>query len=680
MKLSEVGEDKPKAMKLSEVEIAPPSQIEETKEFFRGAALPALGVMQSIPYEPVQRFATEQVQQIEARPEYVRPGATTGARGLGKFIGSAGLTTLPVPKLMSSTAGLGTGARLGARMAGGAATGAATSGLIQEAPTMEQIRPAKEEAAKVGGAIGAALGGVPSLAQAAKSGYDRLSNTLNRAFGGDVKRLAEELRRYASTQSGAEANMARKLADDAMMRAGVAEREAGVAMKRAGIAEAEAGRQAEIGAQRLGAMPGTVGQVEAGAMRAIPATEQSIGQRIKDFANSIYTRLRDARSERVKVNKQQAFADAYEKELAGGNVAQTNAYKNLLQQIDAEITNPVTGLSNVEVGSLREQLQSLRRQLDPTEIVGNKVIGRRISFESLENLRRFLNDRSYGLPAEGFDAISQQQAGNIARSVENIMEEFSPGIRKYIDQYRKDSEPLRVFATKIGKALTGEQLTGAGSNYATVAAQNIPGKVFKDRESYQALVDAFGGDARFASKEAAKYFTNEIEKLGGNPEKIRNFIRDNREMLNVTGNKPLLESYFAQVQQTAGRAKFAGEKAKTEAQLAQERTAAAKTEVGTAETQMRLARDFETLQSNLITARNPQEIATATDAFARKALSEGRINQTKYREIMDQSNRILSAVDDSRVAKEEINRMIPRILGYGVLGAAGVYGIRSMEK
>ena len=116
---------------------APPSQLEETKEFFRGAALPALGVMQSIPYEPIQRFATEQVQQIESKPEYVRPGATTGARGLGKFIGSAGITTLPVPKLLSGTAGLSTGARLGARVTGGAATGAATSGLIQEAPTME---------------------------------------------------------------------------------------------------------------------------------------------------------------------------------------------------------------------------------------------------------------------------------------------------------------------------------------------------------------------------------------------------------------------------------------------------------------------------------------------------------------------------------------------------------------
>ena len=680
MKLSEVGEEKPRTMKLSEVETAPPSQMEETKEFFRGAALPAFGVMQSIPYEPIQKFATEKVQQIEARPEYISPGGTIGARSLGKFIGSAGLATLPVPQLLSRTAPLSAGARLGSRVAGGAATGAVTSGLMQEAPTMEQIRPVKEEAAITGGTIGALLGGVPSLAQAAKSGYDKLSNTLNRAFGGDVKRLAEELRRYASTQSGAEANTARKLADDAAKRATAAEKESGAAVKRAGIAETEAGRQAEIGAQKLGTMPGTVGQVEAGAMRAIPATEQSIGQTIKDTANAIYKKLRDARSERVTENKRQAFSDAFEKESDNKNVIQTQAYKNLLQQIDTELENPVTGLSNVEVGSLRQQLESLRRYLDPTQVVGGTVIGRKISFESLENLRRFLNDRSYGLPAEGFDAISQQQAGTIAKQVEKVMEEFSPGIRKYIDQYRKDSEPLRVFATKIGKALTSQQLTGSGSNYATVAAQSIPGKVFKDRESYQSLVDALGGDTKFASKEAAKYFTNEIEKLAGNPEKIRTFIRDNREMLNVTGNKPLLENYFAQVQQASGRAKFAGEKAKTETQLAQERTAAAKTESGAAETQMRVARDFETLQSNLITARNPQEIATATDAFARKALAEGRINQAKYREIMDQSNRILSAVDDSRIAKEEINRMVPRVLGYGVLGAAGVYGVRSMER
>jgi hypothetical protein len=680
MKLSEVGEEKPRTMKLSEVETAPPSQMEETKEFFRGAALPAFGVMQSIPYEPIQKFATEKVQQIEARPEYISPGGTIGARSLGKFIGSAGLATLPVSKLLSRTAPLSAGARLGSSVAGGAATGAVTSGLMQEAPTMEQIRPVKEEAAITGGTIGALLGGVPSLAQAAKSGYDKLSNTLNRAFGGDVKRLAEELRRYASTQSGAEANMARKLADDAAKRVTAAEKESGAAVKRAGIAEAEAGRQAEIGAQKLGIMPGTVGQVEAGAMRAIPATEQSIGQTIKDTANAIYKKLRDARSERVTENKRQAFSDAFEKESDNKNVIQTQAYKNLLQQIDTELENPVTGLSNVEVGSLRQQLESLRRYLDPTQVVGGTVIGRKISFESLENLRRFLNDRSYGLPAEGFDAISQQQAGTIAKQVEKVMEEFSPGIRKYIDQYRKDSEPLRVFATKIGKALTSQQLTGSGSNYATVAAQSIPGKVFKDRESYQSLVDALGGDTKFASKEAAKYFTNEIEKLAGNPDKIRTFIRDNREMLNVTGNKPLLENYFAQVQQASGRAKFAGEKAKTETQLAQERTAAAKAESGAAETQMRVARDFETLQSNLITARNPQEIATATDAFARKALAEGRINQAKYREIMDQSNRILSAVDDSRIAKEEINRMVPRVLGYGVLGAAGVYGVRSMER
>jgi hypothetical protein len=35
------------------------------------------------------------------------------------------------------------------------------------------------------------------------------------------------------------------------------------------------------------------------------------------------------------------------------------------------------------------------------------VTGKPVSFEGLETLRRFLRDRSYGLPAEGFDAIGQ---------------------------------------------------------------------------------------------------------------------------------------------------------------------------------------------------------------------------------------------------------------------------------
>jgi hypothetical protein len=643
-----------------------PSQFEETKEFFKGAALPALGIAQSIPYEPIQRFATEKVQQIEATPEYVRPGATTGARGLGKFVGSMGLTTLPIPTVLQRTAQLSTPARVGARVVGGAATGAGTSALIQEAPTMEEIGPRKKEAAVVGGALGGVLGTVPSLAEAAKAGYSRLSKTLNRAFGGDAKRLAEELRNYASGRAGEEAKIAKRLADDA-------EKQAGVSTKRATIAEQEAARQAQIGEQRLGAMPGTRGEVEAGAMRAIPASEQSVGQRIKDAANTVFQRLRTERSNRVEVNKQAAFQDAFQKETQGQRVDETEAFKNLIQEIDATITNPVTGLSNVEVSALRQQLQSIKNQLDPIKMVGDTAIGQPVSFQGLETLRRFLNDRAFGLPAEGFDAIGQQEAGNLAKGVEKIMVEFSPKVRTYIDQYRKDSEPLRVFATKIGKALTGEQLKGGGANYATVAAQNIPGRIFKDRESYQALVDALGGDKRFASSEAAKYFTSEIEKLGGDPKKIQSFIRDNREMLSVTGNKDLFERYFAQLQQATKRGEFAAGKAKTEAETA-------KTQLGLAEQQRALAQDFETLQSNIVTAKDAAEIARATDAFAKKALSSGRINQQQYRQIMERSNSILSTVADQRIAKEEINRAIPRILGFGALGAAGVYGVRSLEK
>ena len=122
-----------------------------------------------------------------------------------------------------------------------------------------------------------------------------------------------------------------------------------------------------------------------------------------------------------------------------------------------KIINPETKLTNVSIDEVKGQLNKVRRALDPTEEVDGVVIGRPISFEALENLRRFLRDRSYGLPAEGFDAIGQQQAGKLADAVEKIQREFSPGIEKFLTQYRKDSEPLNAFRTKLGESIVGKE-------------------------------------------------------------------------------------------------------------------------------------------------------------------------------------------------------------------------------
>ena len=303
------------------------------------------------------------------------------------------------------------------------------------------------------------------------------------------------------------------------------------------------------------------------------------------------------------------------------------------------------------------------------------IVGKPVTFEGLEQLRRFLRDRSFGLPSEGFDAIGQQQAGKLADIVESVQREFTSGypsltaavkgdkssaFDRFLEQYRKDSEPLRVFKTKPGK-LFEEQLPGV-KGYAKVSSENIPSKVFKDRESYQGLIEALGGNKAFAENEARKYFASQMEKLAGDPKKLEAFIRDNRTMLNLTNARDMAESYIARASAFAKR----GEAAKTRA--GQERDVAAK--------QSGLAKDFAKLESDLVTAQTPQEIAGLHETLAKKLLSEGTISQQQYRTMLQEANNVLQTVKDTAQAKQQLLGLTWRGVGGGALGAATYMGVK----
>ena len=115
------------------------------------------------------------------------------------------------------------------------------------------------------------------------------------------------------------------------------------------------------------------------------------------------------------------------------------------------------------------------------------------------------------------------------------MSEFSDGrINKFIEQYRKDSEPMRAFNTKIGRAFLDQELLGKGVNYNSVAAQDIPAKVFRSPESFEILVDALGGNRQLANAEANKYFASQLEGVT-TYDRAKDFISKNRTMLKETG-------------------------------------------------------------------------------------------------------------------------------------------------
>ena len=405
--------------------------------------------------------------------------------------------------------------------------------------------------------------------------------------------------------------------------------------------------------------PGVTVQEEAGQFKPIGESKQTLGERIRNYTNQVYDQLKARRDTNAKILKQDAFGEAYQKELTGGRITDTKAFQNLTQEIKTTLVNPQTGLS-----SESNQLQQLVNKLQPTKEVGGVVVGKPISFQELDNIRRMLRDRSYGLPAEGYDAIGQIEAGNMAKAVEKVMKEFAPNtFEKYINQYAKDSQPLKVFQTKVGKALVDEQLLGKGVNYAKVPAESIPNKTFANKDNFEALIDALGGNKQLAIAEAKKFFASEMEGIK-TLDQASKFISKNRDMLKEVG-------MYDQVNKFARDLAQAGKRAEAAKQIAKKETAkVAKTEP--------VIETFRKHESDLLTAKDPSDIARKNMAFAKDLLSEGRINQTQYRQLINASNEILSKVADTDAAKRQSLIFFGKVLGIGAVGSLGYYGLKNI--
>ena len=557
----------------------------------------------------------------------------TGTIGqFGSYIYPYKAVETAVTKVLPRTGTLGREAQI----AGGA--GGITGAVTSEGDLVDRA---------FGGALGTTLGiaGTYGAALATK-GYQYTKDVLQKAFGGDAKRMANALKDYAARRSGAEAEAAKKMATEAEQKAGIAE-----------TAEQKAARQQELAYRQL---PGTTTEKEAGRFKAIPTSEQTVGDRIRGYVDDVYKKLKTTRAENAERLKGAPFYMAAEKEMLGGRVASTPSYKQLEKIVTNQLKDP-QGLVSAPgaTGSKLRELENILRGTVVDDATG-VVVKNDLSFQGMERLRRQLSDRAYGFPETGFDALNQQEAGRYAELVAKAMEEFSPGLKRFLEQYKKDSQPLQVFRTKTGK-LFEEQLPGV-KGYAKVSSENIPSKVFKDRESYQGLIEALGGNKAFAENEARKYFVSQMEKLAGDPKKLEAFIRDNRTMLNLTNARDMAESYIARASAFAKR----GEAAKTRA--GQERDVATK--------QAGLAKDFAKLESDLVTAQTPQEIAGLHETLAKKLLSEGTISQQQYRTMLQEANNVLQTVRNMSQAKQQLLGLTWRGVGGGVVGAGAYMGIK----
>lgn len=281
-----------------------------------------------------------------------------------------------------------------------------------------------------------------------------------------------------------------------------------------------------------------------------PQTATQTGTSIRESVAPAFEKLKETRTANAEKNKGEAFGDALKREVAGERVKDTKAYVDAIKEINNALTNPQTGLSNAPVDTIKNQLTKVKQALSPKDFDPELPD---VSFEGLEKLRRFLRDRAYGLPAEGFDAISQQQAGKLADAVENIQKEFSPKFSTFLEQYRLDSQPLNLFKTKLGEAIVGKEEFDMG-RFAHDPA-TLGSKFFKSETGVKDLVTLLGGDAAKAESIARGYIASKLENASAKD--VENFLKSetNKDWLTQF---PQLKQQLEQAAKTMSRAEGFG--------------------------------------------------------------------------------------------------------------------------
>lgn len=485
-------------------------ETERVKELGRGAALPFLGLAQSVPFEPLQRAATKKVAEIEATPQTASfmEGLVT-PRGMGEFITSAGLYGGPTGRLIQATRGLSLPKRVAARAAGGGAIGAATAAATQEAETMEQIPERKAEAAGYGAGIGALLTpAIPGAAEAFQAGR----KLVQRARGRPLE-ASEATLRGTAEQVGTETT--ERVAEQ--QRKGV--QQIYTQAQRREINLRDASKQFDEQAQRAKAESQT-------ALRQIatPSDDVALGEKIRQTAVITEKGLAEARQRSAETLKNQYFQEAKDKEKAGQFWANSESGKQFMKFLK-DIQNPANAgrYTMDEIGAARDLELSLATR---------KVKGRAVASEidKIEKIIRDAKEIQRRPTMEGAQALRQRYLGELAQRLEDsvygsvdeigAVEGFAPSGRLFRQVYREMSKPLNQYQSPVGRVLTEEVEGLPGVFRADVSA--IPSNVFKSPQQIAILENAGVSRAKLEPF-AAEYTANRLAKFNSG-EKIDEFL------------------------------------------------------------------------------------------------------------------------------------------------------------
>ena len=506
-------------------------------------------------------------------------GGSKGEAEAARFIG--GLTAPSIisepARLLTKAGGYGLSALLNRATGLPIGTAARTIGQISEEKGIKELNLTAQQQQFINDKLNSIRGGAESF-QPAKDVFAMLRKSADSILNEAEKKTSDlqSLRAIAETEANKVREQAKNLAQAVRDKAATqapelrskAEKEATAILT---TADQEANKIVNEAQQRATKMEGVRERLGPKTQKRIAAVEQKTGElgekrkpselggSIRQFFEGEFNRLKGVREGNVQTLKTAAFDEAAAKERSGKRYQETKAYKEAISLIDNKVRNAETGLLNVgpdELKGLTAIRDVIRRGVGKQGVdeAGNPTVTYTpLSFQALENMRRQLRDRAFGLPAEGYDAIGQQRAGDLAESIERIQREFSPGFGKYLEQYKADSQPLNDFKSKLGQAILGKSESDFGK-YSTDEFA-LADKAFYSSGSVDQLTKIAGPQA--AEQLARSFIANRIK--GGSAKEISSVIQD-RNISDWIGKFPALEQELNNLAQQAGIVERVGRK------------------------------------------------------------------------------------------------------------------------
>jgi len=506
-------------------------------------------------------------------------GGSKGEAEAARFIG--GLTAPSIisepARLLTKAGGYGLSALLNRATGLPIGTAARTIGQISEEKGIKELNLTAQQQQFINDKLNSIRGGAESF-QPAKDVFAMLRKSADSILNEAEKKTSDlqSLKTIAESEANKVREQAKKFAQAVRDKAATeapairaqADKEATAILT---TADQEASKIVNDAQQRVTKMEGVRERLGPKTQKRIAAVEQKTGElgekrrpselggSIRQFFEGEFNRLKGVREGNVQTLKTAAFDEAAAKERSGKRYQETEAYKEAISLIDNKVRNAETGLLNVgpdELKGLTAIRDVIRRGVGKQGVdeAGNPTVSYSpLSFQALENMRRQLRDRAFGLPAEGYDAIGQQRAGDLAESIEKIQKEFSPGFGKYLEQYKADSQPLNDFKSKLGQAILGKSESDFGK-YATDEFA-LADKAFYSAGSVDQLTKIAGPQA--AEQLARSFLANRIK--GGSAKEILSVIQD-RNISDWIGKFPALEQELNNLAQQAGIVESVGKR------------------------------------------------------------------------------------------------------------------------